>query len=563
MSKYVRSFCLRSAVLLIALVTLLSASCLSSQAALPTEKNKTEDPAYAMDAFTKANPDYKKLLDRQKGNWTKSDSIKSGKAKEGGQESAAPQNQREEQKETKSKEYWQNGTEKSQGIPKWQHRKGGGTMEATYSSKDKKGSAKAGTGIQAAQQDFLAAQMEGYKENATDKLAAQAISSHLKNLDASAPGSNASGEQTKGSQNKGSKGGSQGEDAGKNFEYGMEMLHDEYLINVANENAATPTSSRAAIKTYAQAIWMVQQMYKQCFIPMAILLLLPGAIITNAKTLVTFGFLSVKDEDTANPFAGIMRAAIAIFLIPATQLLVSYVIDTANALEYAVSKEVSLPLIFMWAGEQIQTFAPEKQQGGMIKNLKQMETAPFRGKWGSLPVDGGIMEQMSGPDITMTQVVNELSSLLTEGVCIISAFQVVFMCYLFVIGPIAAAFFAWPAGVGRDLFRKTFATWVDGVVILALWKFWWNVVLVCMTIRLQMGVDIYNEMEVYMFIAFMAMLLFVPFNPFEFKAGEIVTHLLEKGQQTAGKVASGKGGAAGGGGGAGGGAAMPKGAPAG
>jgi hypothetical protein len=352
-----------------------------------------------------------------------------------------------------------------------------------------------------------------------------------------------------------SAGGSAGSSAGEAAQTGLNAdleMASSYLHNVANEATGAPCSSRQPVKSYNNAIWMVQQMYKQCYIPMAILFLLPGAIITNTKTLVAFGLLNVKDEDTVNPFSGIMRSVIAVFLIPATQLFVSYVIDTANALTYPVTQEVNLPLVLFWAFEQTQTFSGD-QQGSMVKNLPTAANVPYRGKLASMPTSGGILEQMSGCDITLLQCFNEIMHLMTEGLSIISAFQVVFMCYLFLLGPIAAAFFAWPAGVGRDLFRKAFATWMDGVVILALWKFWWNIVLLCITVRLESeGINIFDIREVYFCIAFVAMLLFVPFNPFDFKAGEIVSQLLEKAQQQAGKVASGGGGKGGGSPGAGG-----------
>ena len=142
----------------------------------------------------------------------------------------------------------------------------------------------------------------------------------------------------------------------------------QYLLNVANENAATPIASRAPSKTYANAVWMVQQMFFRCYIPMAILLVLPGALLTNMKGLVGFQLLHWRDEDTQGPFTGILRSVIAVFLIPATQLFVSYVIDTANALQGTVAPEANVALIYAWAQEQVQTFGPN-QQGRPVMNM--------------------------------------------------------------------------------------------------------------------------------------------------------------------------------------------------
>ncbi|MBX9572922.1 MAG: hypothetical protein K2X77_28765 [Candidatus Obscuribacterales bacterium] len=331
-----------------------------------------------------------------------------------------------------------------------------------------------------------------------------------------------------------------------------------HLINVANEEAGTPCSSLAISKTYSNAVYMVQKMYKSCFLPMVILFLVPGALMTNTKTMIQFGILKGSDEDTVSPFTGILRSMIAIFLIPATQLIVSYMVDIGNSLQSACTPYVSIPLIVLWAEEQVVLFK-EDQQGAPIRNLPNVVMAPWRGKFAGMPIKGAILEQVSGMDAALSELANECLHLLSEGLTITHAFQVVMICYLFLLGPLAAAFFAWP-GVGRDLFRRAFATWVDGVVILSLWKFWWNIVLIVMTIRCQSGaLNPFDPFEVYYLVAFCCILMFVPFNPFDFKPGEIVSHALEKAHSVASKVAQGgKGGGGGGGGGGDGGGCAGK-----
>ena len=322
-----------------------------------------------------------------------------------------------------------------------------------------------------------------------------------------------------------------------------------HLINVANEDAGTPCSSRQISKTYSQAAYMVQKMYKNCFLPMVLVFLVPGALMTNTKTMINFGILKGSDEDTVSPFTGILRSIIAIFLIPATQLIVSYMVDIGNSLQSACRPYVSVPLIVLWAEEQVVIFKSD-QQGNPIKNLPNVVMAPWRGKFAGMPIKGAILEQVSGLDGALSELANECLHLLSEGLTITHAFQVVMLCYLFLLGPLAAAFFAWP-GVGKDLFRRAFSTWVDGVVILCLWKFWWNIVLIVMTIRCESGaLNPFDPFEVYYLVAFCCILMFVPFNPFDFRPGEIVSHALEKAQSVAAKVAQGgKGGGGGGGGG--------------
>jgi uncharacterized membrane protein YgcG len=309
----------------------------------------------------------------------------------------------------------------------------------------------------------------------------------------------------------------------------------------------------------------VQKMYKNCFIPMALLFLLPGAILTQVKSLVGFGFFGGRDEDSHHPFTGIIRATIAIFLIPATQLTISYVIDVGNSVTHCVVEELNkhggLESIYKWAHEQTYNNA-EPQYQNFVKNAQPQRGKAEIGKISGKAEEKMLWEHQTNLSSTMQLWFNTLNNVLAQGLLIINAFQLVMICYLFLLGPVAAAFFAWPSGIGRDLFRKTFASWLDGVVILCLWKFWWNVCLLCMAIRLSSGyvTNPTDAWEMFMYTAFMAILTFVPFNPFEFRPGEIVSHVLEKAQQHAGKAGQ-TGAGTGSTGGGGNGGAGPGGAP--
>ena len=363
------------------------------------------------------------------------------------------------------------------------------------------------------------------------------------------PKGQCSGSKCNGSGNQASSAGSAGEDTLECMQNALDGMTLN-LINVANEDAGSPCSSDQVSKTYANAVWMVMKMYKACFIPMGVLFLLPGALITNTKTLVSFGILhNGNDEDCTNPFAGIMRSTIAIFLIPATQMILSYMVDVGNSLQYSCQPYVNIPIIVLWAQEQVQIFKPD-QQGGPIANLPNIPMAPWRGKFAGMPKAGAILEQISGLDAALSELANECCHILTEGLTIAYAFQLATLCYLFLLGPIAAAFFAWPSGIGKDIFRKAFSSWVDGVVLVSLWKFWWNVLLICMTVRCESGaLNPFDVFEVYYLVAFLCIMMVVPFNPFDFKPGEIVSKALEKAQAVASKVAeAGKAGGSGKGG---------------
>jgi hypothetical protein len=314
------------------------------------------------------------------------------------------------------------------------------------------------------------------------------------------------------------------------------------LINVANEEAATPCSSDQAFKDDSNVIWMVQQMYKKCYVPMAVLFLLPGAILTQTKSLVSFSILGSQDDDTQSPFMGIIRAIIAIFLIPATQLTVSYCIDIGNALTDPVAKRVQVETLMNWVNQQAYSTDP-KNNDNTIKRV-----SASMGKLAGTPAESAVQERQNDLTVTVQNMFNTINNMLSQGLNVLNGFQIVMMCYLFLLGPIAAALYAWPAGIGQNLFKKAFASWLDGVIVLSLWKFWWCIILLCMVVRLQSGsVDPNSHYEMYYFSAFMGILVMAPFQPFEFHPGDIVSHVLEKAQQSGGG-----GGASGAGAGAGG-----------
>ncbi len=308
------------------------------------------------------------------------------------------------------------------------------------------------------------------------------------------------------------------------------------LINVANENAAIPCASNESFKSEANVIWMVQQMYKGCYIPMAVLFLLPGAVLTQTKSLVSFSMLGTQDDDTSSPFIGIFRSIMAIFLIPATQLTVSWCIDIGNAMTEPIAQRVQVETLMNWVNEQAYSTDPKNNDNTIKKVQASM------GKLAGTSAKDTVQERQNDLTVTVQNMFNTINNMMSQGLNILNGFQLVMMCYLFLLGPIAAALYAWPAAIGRDLFKKAFASWLDGVIVLSLWKFWWCIVLLCMVVRLQSGnVDPTSHYEMYYFSAFMGILVMVPFQPFEFRPGEIVSHVLEKAQQ-------------GGGGGSGGGA---------
>ncbi|MFN8549924.1 MAG: hypothetical protein U0103_00450 [Candidatus Obscuribacterales bacterium] len=306
----------------------------------------------------------------------------------------------------------------------------------------------------------------------------------------------------------------------------------EPLINVANEAAGTPTDAEAATKTYSQAIWMVQQIYKFVYVPLAILLLLPGAILTNLKGYLAGGIIaSHNDEDAVSPFSGILRSIIAIFLIPATQLFTSWTIDVGNSMTYEVAQHIQPAALMEWMQEQ--------NFNAPVKNAKNALSEATQGKMNGKIDEGGeknsTVEQQGSGTRMLQMAFNMMNAAMTVGLLMMNAFQTVMICYLYLMAPIAAAFFAWPSGVGT-LFKAVFANWLDALINVSLWKFWWCVVILCMQTRLEwlMEAGMYNPnttWEMATYTAFMVILLYVPFSPFEYKPGDMVTQIMSKAEQ--------------------------------
>jgi len=288
----------------------------------------------------------------------------------------------------------------------------------------------------------------------------------------------------------------------------MVMFLPTSTVNVANEAAGTPGSTLTPFRPLSQAIWMVQKMYKQVFIPMALLLLLPGALVLHIKVMLQGGIRGQYDEDATSPFSAIMRSMIAVFLIPATQLIVSYSADIGSSMTHEVSGAVKVMALVAWA---------KTAMGDSMKPLNGEAT-------GHTNIGAG--------QAMFSAVMNTVSMTLAYGLLMLIAFQITIMCYLMCMGPIAAAFYVWPTGVGR-LFKPVFANWVDAVINIALWKFWWCVIVLCMVTRINLltFVDINPTWEAYMFVCFLIMMSYVPFCPFECKPGEMVDKILQKAQE--------------------------------
>jgi len=288
------------------------------------------------------------------------------------------------------------------------------------------------------------------------------------------------------------------------------------LINVANENAATPASRVSLSKSLAQAVWMVQQLYHNLFVPIALLLILPGAVATQTKSIVQSNVVREDaSEDLVSPFVGILRALIAVIMIPATQLIISYSIDIGNSMTSSVQQLINPTSILSWAAIQtLGTAAAGAATGGAALAAQSTSSA------------------MTGA------IAHNAQMLLGLALNVLIDFQIVMMCYLFLMGPIAAALYAWPSNAANQagaakFFKIVLSSWIDAVTLVALWRFWWCTILLCMSTRIQWLQQIgqYNPKspwETATYTAFLVMLAAVPFAPFDFKPGQLIDNLLSK-----------------------------------
>jgi len=379
------------------------------------------------------------------------------------------------------------------------------------------------------------------------------------------------------------------------------------LINVANEGSVAGLQYRGNGDdvSVAEAVSMVQKMYKQVFIPMAILFLLPGAVISQVKSLAGKGF-GMNAPETQSPFDGILRSIVAIFLIPGTQVILSWSIDTGNSLAYSCRDWIDLQLITNWTQELC--YGPKKIKnaikppnpgggqgaqgaggaaggsggsfassgasiggsmlgsigaaiGGFLGGLLDTALGGYAGIGDGLasnqPEGQAVIEEQDWMGQGLQTTLNGAMLMCAITLIVMTALQVVTVCYLLLMGPLAGAFYAWPQVANTHLFRGVFAKWVDGAIKVSLWRFFWMVILAIMTQRLIYlgGMPQDLKWEVAVFICFLGLMMGVPAAPFTFNPYSAFGSVMQVARQskTTQQAETGQGANTGGGGGGGGG----------
>ncbi|CAN5739100.1 hypothetical protein BH10CYA1_BH10CYA1_34600 [soil metagenome] len=232
------------------------------------------------------------------------------------------------------------------------------------------------------------------------------------------------------------------------------------------------------------------------FVPVAILLLLPGAVLTQVRALAVAGnpVLSDPSKGDVNPFEGILRSVVAIFLIPGTYLVVNYGIDFSNSIVDSIASTYQTIMgsnMYQDAlGTEVNAFpvrTPKQNQNAgaakewpqtAITNPKTYEQNviqnldPVTGQ----PIPGKTDEAMPAAAVAARQLSFGANAGLTAAWNILCAFQMAYLGYLFFVGPIAAALWVWP----MTNLRAAFPNWVEGVITLCFWSLFWNTAILLM-----------------------------------------------------------------------------------
>jgi hypothetical protein len=244
-----------------------------------------------------------------------------------------------------------------------------------------------------------------------------------------------------------------------------------------------------------------QQIRDQLFIPMAILLLLPGAVLAQVRALVAQGSPVLGD---VNPFEGILRSIVAIFLIPGTFLVINYGIDVSNSITYTIADEYqrifgtdmyqdavcaeqralasnapnsnlnALPT----TNAQQQDATATAQQGQTVWNQYEALTLTTRKYDPCAGIDQQIVpDEQANWQKQVARFLTNSGNVLTTGTWnVMCAFQMAFLYYLWCMGPIAAALWVWP--IGR--LRGALPSWIEGVITVCFWSLFWNTIVLLM-----------------------------------------------------------------------------------
>ncbi len=320
------------------------------------------------------------------------------------------------------------------------------------------------------------------------------------------------------------------------------------------------------------------QIRDHIFVPIGILLLLPGAVLTQVKAIVAAGTPVVQPM---NPFEGILRSIVAVFLIPCTYLVINYGIDVANSITYTINQEYTRLFGSDMYRDAIcaQLRAFPVRQPSENRNAYDLPTAimgqalmggttPFAKLEATLyankiddPCAGLYIlpqdradEALPSSAIMAKLASNASNMALTTTWNILCAFQMAYLYYLWCVGPVVAGLWVWPMKQLRD----ALPSWVEGVITLCFWSLFWNTTVLLMACF--RGVDETGTiiMSALNFLSTACVKFAFDFAGLVRAAGQEAASMAEKAMEAA-KSGGGGGGGGGASAGAGGGASAGKG----
>lgn len=287
---------------------------------------------------------------------------------------------------------------------------------------------------------------------------------------------------------------------------------------IPNPSAANPSNP---------GLQKVNKMYFAFFLPLAILLLLPGAAASSTQFIMrNAGLLQVGND---NVFSFLQRPLIALFMMAACPLFVGIAIDVGNAMTSAVASNLDEQAILQWFESNTNKLSLAPPPGGVTP------AAVAGVATGTASTSAVVDTAMSASQALKGAVMNTSSALLTNAVQILTVFQLVLVAYLYVMGPIACAMWVYPDS-NIAYFRRALGSWLNGIICLVLWKFVWAVILLCIQSRLtwlkEIGAPAGDaDWESFMLVAFLTLLAIAPAACFSFNPGSYVDAVLAKAKQ--------------------------------
>ncbi|MBK8223438.1 MAG: hypothetical protein IPK73_20695 [Candidatus Obscuribacter sp.] len=272
--------------------------------------------------------------------------------------------------------------------------------------------------------------------------------------------------------------------------------------NAANSEAGVVTNQAYSAIDYCKQfltnftaepgnVW--QDIRDHLFIPMAVLLLLPGAVLAQVRAIVAQGSPILVGE--VHPLEGLLRSIVCIFLIPGTFLVINYGIDVANSLTYTVADEYRRLFgsdMYEDAKCAVQraypTNKPEDNRNAIDQDATPAASGGFsvfavleRNTIAVALIDPclGIYQSIM-PDETVPQAVNIMRAMINNLAMtaalswnVSCAFQMAYLYYLWCMGPIAAALWVWPVAK----MKGALGSWCEGVIVVCFWSLFWNTII--------------------------------------------------------------------------------------